>query len=152
RIGEVLPGASHAFHVGLAAEFAFGAHFASHASHFGGEGGELVHHGVDGDFQLENFAFHIDGDLLGEVAIGHGGGHGGDVSHLCGDFTGHSVYGVGQVLPGAGDTLHLGLPAQFTLGAHFAGHASYFGRERRKLIHHRIDYVLDLEDFALHID
>ena len=34
-VGQVLPRAGHAVHVGLAAELAFGAHFAGHAGHFG---------------------------------------------------------------------------------------------------------------------
>ena len=41
---------------GLAAELAFGADLARDARHFRGEGVELVHHGVDGVLQLQNFA------------------------------------------------------------------------------------------------
>ena len=37
RVGEVLPGAGDARHVGLAAELAFGADLARHAGHFRGE-------------------------------------------------------------------------------------------------------------------
>ncbi len=48
----------------LAAKPAFGADFAGHAGHFAGEGVELVHHGVDGLFQQQNFAADVDGDLL----------------------------------------------------------------------------------------
>ena len=55
-VGEVLPGAGHARHVGLAAQPAFGADFARHARHFAGEAVELVDHGVDGFLQLQNFA------------------------------------------------------------------------------------------------
>ena len=33
-VGQVLPGAGDARHLGLAAEPAFGAHFARHAGHF----------------------------------------------------------------------------------------------------------------------
>jgi hypothetical protein len=40
---------------GLAAELAFGAHFARHARDFGGEGVQLVHHRVDGVFQVREF-------------------------------------------------------------------------------------------------
>src|SRR6267142_1843109 len=47
-VGEVLPGAGDAAHVGLAAELAFSADFARHARHFAGKGIELVHHRVDG--------------------------------------------------------------------------------------------------------
>ena len=39
-VGQVLPRAGDAFHVGLTAELAFGAHFAGHARHFGGERAE----------------------------------------------------------------------------------------------------------------
>ena len=34
RIGQILPHAADAFHLRLAAQFAFGAHFARHARHF----------------------------------------------------------------------------------------------------------------------
>ena len=43
-VGEIFPYAGDAFHVGLAAELAFGTHFAGHAGHFGGERAELIHH------------------------------------------------------------------------------------------------------------
>src|SRR5207248_3130386 len=74
-IGPFPPRSRHALDIGLATELAFRAHFASDAGHFGGEGAQLVHHGVDGVFQFEDFAFDIDGNLLGEVAVGHGRGH-----------------------------------------------------------------------------
>src|SRR5207302_1848792 len=51
-VGEVLPGAAYALHRGLAAELAFGAHFAGHPRDLAGEGVELVDHYVDGVFQL----------------------------------------------------------------------------------------------------
>src|SRR5207249_4445613 len=47
-VGEVFPGAGDAGHNGLAAELAFGADFAGDAGDFGGEGAELLHHGVHG--------------------------------------------------------------------------------------------------------
>ena len=37
---------------------------------------------------------------------------------------------VGQVLPRTGDALHVGLPAELSFGAHFAGHARHFRCER----------------------
>ncbi len=45
--------------------------------------------------------------FLDKVAVGHRGGHFGDVAHLAGQVGGHGVHGVGQVLPGAGDALHV---------------------------------------------
>src|SRR5262249_56166611 len=47
-VGEVLPHAGHAAHLGLPAQIPLGAHFARHAGHFTGERVELVHHRVDG--------------------------------------------------------------------------------------------------------
>ena len=45
--------------------------------------------------------------------------------------------------------LHVGLAAQLAFGAHFAGHAGHFRGERAELVDHRVDGVLQLEDFAL---
>ena len=91
RVGQILPRTGDAAHIGLAAQFAFGAHFARHARHFAGEGVELIHHGVDGVLQLQNFAAHIHRDLARKIALGHGGGHFGDVAHLGGQVAGHGV-------------------------------------------------------------
>ena len=151
-VGQVLPRAGDTLHVGLAAELAFGADLAGHARHFRREGSELVHHRVDGVFQLEDFALHVDGDLARQVAVGDGGRHVGDVAHLGGEVAGHRVHAVGQVLPRAGDALHLGLAAELAFRAHLAGDARHFRGERAELIHHRVDGVLELEDLALHVD
>src|ERR1700691_5628023 len=43
------------------------------------------------------------------------------------------------------------VPAQPAFGAHLAGHARHFRGERRKLIHHRVDGLFELEDFPLHV-
>ena len=91
-VGEILPGSGDAGHVGLAAEFAFRSHFARHARHFAGECIELVHHRVDGVFQLQNFALHVHRDLARKVAAGHGGRNFGDVSHLRRQVAGHGVH------------------------------------------------------------
>ena len=92
-------------HVGLAAELALGADFARHAGHFRGERAQLVHHGVDGVFQLQDLALDVHRDLLGEVAVGHRGGDVGDVADLAGQVAGHEIDAVGEVFPGAGDAL-----------------------------------------------
>ena len=67
-VGQGLPGARDARHLGLAAEVALGAHFTGHPGHFGGERRKLVHHRVDGPFQVEDLAAHVDLDLLRQVA------------------------------------------------------------------------------------
>ena len=90
-------------------------------------------------FSSRNSPFDVDGDLLGQVAVGHGGGHFGDVAHLAGEVAGHRVDAVGQVLPGAGHALDLGLAAELAFGADFAGHARHFRGERAELIHHLVD-------------
>ena len=45
-----------------------------------------------------------------------------------------------------------GLAAEFAFGADFARHARDFAGERVELIHHRVDGVLQLENFAFHVD
>jgi hypothetical protein len=109
---KILPGAGHAFHIRLAAQFAFGADFARHARHFAGERVELIHHGVDGVLQLQNFAAHVHRDLARKVAIGHRGGDLGDVADLRRQVAGHGVDRIGQILPDAADAFHLGLAAE----------------------------------------
>src|SRR5690606_23674465 len=107
-VREVLPRAGHAGHIGLAAQVALGAYFLGHAGHFGSEGTELADHGVDGVLQFSDLTLHVHGDLAREVAIGHGGGDLGDVAHLAGEVGGHGVHIVREVLPGAGNTFHVG--------------------------------------------
>src|SRR4029078_7019601 len=103
-VGQVLPSAGDAAHHGLAAELAFGADLARHARDFRGKGVELVHHGVDGVLELENFALHVDGNLARKIAASDRSGDLGDVADLGGEVARHRVHAVGQVLPGAGDT------------------------------------------------
>src|SRR5206468_1037442 len=151
-LGQVLPGAGDAEHVGLAAEPAFGTDLARDARHFAGKGVELVDHGVERFLQLKDFARDVHSDLLGEVAAGDGGGDVGDVAHLPGEVAGHRVDGVGQVFPGAGDAGHDRLAAELAVGADFARHARHFGGERAELVHHRVDGFLELKDLAADVD
>ena len=81
-VGQILPRSRDAGHDGLSTQFAFGAHFASDASHFGGEGAQLIDHLIDGLFELENFPAHVHGDLLGQVTVGHGNRDIGDIADL----------------------------------------------------------------------
>ena len=129
-LGQALPGAGSAGHLGLAAELAFDADLAGHGGHLIGEGGQRVDHAVDGVGQVGDFALGFDRQLLLQVAVGHGRHDLGDAAHLAGQVAGHQVDGVGQVLPGAGHALDLGLAAELAFGADFAGHAGHFGGER----------------------
>src|SRR5581483_12405137 len=85
-------------------------------------------------------------------AAGNGRRDLGDVTHLPGQVGRHQVDVVGEVLPGTRDALDFGLAAELALGADLARHARYFRGERVELVHHRVDGVLQLEDFALYID
>src|SRR5439155_1537727 len=149
--GQILPYAGEAAHVGLAAELAFAADFARHARDFRGERSKLIDHRVDGIFELEDFPFNIDGDLLREVAIGDGGGYGSDIAHLAGEVSCHRLVRSGQVFPRAGDAVDFGLAAELSFGADLACHARHFGGERRKLIDHRVDGVFELKDFTFNV-
>ncbi len=64
-VGEILPRAADAGNLRLAAEFAFGSHFASYAGHFPRECVELIHHRVDSVFEFENFSFYVNCDFAG---------------------------------------------------------------------------------------
>ena len=70
-----LPGPRHSRHHGLPAQPAVRSHFARHARYFRCERPQLVHHRVDGVFQLQNFALHVHRDLARQVAAGHCGCH-----------------------------------------------------------------------------
>ena len=151
-VGEVLPDARNALDLGLTAELAFGADFARDASDLGGERVQLIDHRVDGVFQLQDFAFDVDGDLLRQIAVGDGGRDLRDVAHLAGQVRGHGVDVVGQIFPGARDALNFGLAAQLSFGADLLGDAGDFRGEGAKLIDHRVDGVFQLQNLALDVD
>ena len=113
---------------------------------------ERVRHVVDGFGQSGDFAFRVHSEFLSEFAVGDSGHHFHDAAHLLGEVGGHHVHVVGKILPGSGDARHLRLSAEFSFGADFARHARYFGGECIELIDHRVDGVLEFENFAFHVD
>src|SRR6202022_755097 len=137
-IGEILPRAGHAGYLRLAAQLAFGTHFAGHAGYFAGEPVKLVHHGVDRVLEFENFTFHVHRDRARQIATSHSSGHFGDVSHLAGEVSGHGVDGVGEILPGSGYAGDVGLAAQAAFGTDFAGHTRNFTGEAVELTAHGV--------------
>ncbi len=147
-IRKILPRSSDASDFRVSAQLSLGTHFARHARYFGCERAELIHHGVDGVLQLQNFAAHVHRDLARKISLGHGGSDFRDVAHLIGQVTGHRVDALGKILPGTGHAFHFRLAAQFAFGTHFARHARYFGCERAELIHHGVDGVLQFQNFA----
>src|SRR5438445_2752699 len=151
-VGEVLPGSGDALDLGLAAQLAFRPNLASHPGDFRGKGVQLVDHDVDRVLELEDFALHVDRDLLRQVAAGDGGGDLGDVAHLGGEVARHRVDVVGQVPPGAGGGQDVGLAAQPALGADLARHPADLAGEGVELIDHHVDGVLQLEDLTLDLD
>ena len=147
-VGKVLPDAADALHLRLAAELSFRAHLAGDARHLAGERVELVHHGVDGGLELEHLALHVDRDLLRQIAHGDRRRHLGDVAHLAGQVGGHEVDVVGEVLPGAGDALDLGLAAELALRAHLARDARHLAGEGAELAHHGVHDLADAQELA----
>src|SRR6185312_4369814 len=150
-IGEVLPRAGDTGHLRLAAKLAFRAHLTRDARHFAGKAVELIDHGVDGRLELENFALHIDGDALRQVATRNGRRHVGDVADLRGQVAGEQVDVVGQILPRAGDTRHVGLAAETAFGADLARHTRHLAGEAIELIDHRVQRFLQLKDLTAHV-
>ena len=106
-VGQVLPGAAHALHPGLAAQLALGADFAGHAGDLRGERAELVHHRVHRLADPEELAhqrpaFDVERHRLREVALGHGAD---DAGHLAGGLHQVADQGVDRVdrcRPGSG--------------------------------------------------
>src|SRR5262249_10564886 len=128
-----------------------GAHLARHARHLASKAVELVHHGVEGFFQLQNLATHVDGDLAGEVAIGNGRGDLSDIAHLPGQVTGHEVDVVREIFPGATYTGHLPLRTDLAFGADLTRHARHLAGKGVELVHHDVEGVFQLEDFTLDV-
>ncbi len=152
RVRQVFPSTGDPLHFGLTAEFPLRTDLAGHARHFRGERAELIHHRVDRVLQLKDFSFHVDRDLLRQVAAGDGRRHRRDVAHLSREVAGHKVHGVGQVFPSTGNAFHARLAAEFAFRTDFARHARHFGCERAELVHHRVDRVFELEELAAHVD
>src|SRR5690606_40822823 len=70
---------------------------------------------------------------------------------LVGQVRRHDVDRLGQVLPGAGDALDVGLTAQPAFGADFAGDAGDLVGERGELVDHGVDGFLQLGDLAARV-
>src|SRR3954462_3640183 len=151
-VGQVLPRAGDARHEGLPAEAAVGADLARDARDLVREGAELVDHRVDGVLELVDLALGVDRDLRGQVALGHGGRHLGDVADLRGQVRGHRVDVVGQVLPRAGDAGDLGLAAELALGADLARDAGHLLGEHAQRVRHRVDCLGEGGDLAARVD
>src|SRR5207302_2423781 len=69
-IGQVLPRAGGAQHVGLTAQPALSTDFTRHPGHLAGKGVELIDHAVDRVHQVVDLAPDVDGDLFRQVALG----------------------------------------------------------------------------------
>src|SRR5262249_14918943 len=143
--------ARHPLYFRLTAELSFGADFARHARHLRGKGVQLVDHRVDSVLELQNFASHVHRDLSRQVAISDSGGYSGEVPDLSRQVPGHRVDAVGEVLPHATDSLDFGLATQFTFRSDLAGNTRDFRRKGVQLVDHRVDRILQLQDFALHV-
>ena len=144
-VGQALPRAADALHLGLHAELSFGTDFTRDARHLTGERIQLIHHGIDGVFQLQNLALGFDHELLRQIPVGDRGHDAGDAAHLSGQVRGHAVHAVGQVLPRTGDAGHVRLAAQLAFGAYFARDARHFVGEGVELIDHGVDGRADAQ-------
>jgi len=115
--------------------------------HLGGEA-QVADHGVDIVLEFGDFAARVDLDRARQVALGHSGRHFGDRAHLRGQVGGKQVDVAGEVLPGAGSAGHVGLAAQPSLDADFAGHAGDLVGEGGQRLRHVVDGVGKRRHFA----
>src|SRR5205823_6617510 len=88
-VGHVFPDTCDTLHVRLTAQLALGTDFAGHARYFRREGVKLINHDVDCVLQFQNFAAHVNGDFLGQVAIRNRRGNFGDITDLPGQVACH---------------------------------------------------------------
>src|SRR5207245_57332 len=151
-VGEVLPRAGGAGHARLATELALDADLTRDRRDLVGEGGQGVDHRVDRVGELGDLPLGLEGELAAEVAVGDGGHDARDTAHLAREVTRHRVDVVGEVLPGAGHVLDVGLTAELALGADLAGDARHLRRQGAELVGHGVDGVLELEDLAADVD
>src|SRR5699024_5739479 len=140
-LGELLPNALDPTHVRSATECPLGAHHTGHPGHVVTEGGQLIHHRVDGVLQVEHLALHVDGDLLAQINYGHRRGHLGDVAHLICQSDRHPVDRLGHLTPSTGDPIDPGGATQLALGTHLTGHSGHFLGETAHLLGHAVDRV-----------
>src|SRR6202451_4203413 len=124
----------------------------SPARSLAGERVELIHHRVNGVFEFENFAFHIDRDLARQIAAGHSRCNFGNVTHLARKVSGHRIDGIRKIFPRTSHTGHVRLSAQAAFRTDFTRHARYFSRETVKLIHHRVQRFLQLQNLAANVN
>ena len=71
---------------------------------------------------------------------------------MIGEIARHEIDAVRQVFPGAGDAAHVSLTAKPPLAPNLAGDPGDFRSKRAELIHHRVDRVLEFEDFSADVD
>ncbi len=108
--------------------------------------------GVHRFSQGGHFTLRFKDELLHKVTVCNGRHHLDNPAHLSRQVTGHEVHVVSQVFPRTGDAGHRGLTAELTFGADLAGNARHLGREGVQLIDHRVDGVLEFENFAFDVD
>ena len=149
RVGQVLPGAGDAGHDRLAAELAFGADLARDARHFRGERAQLIDHRVDGFLELQDFAAHVDGDLLRQVAVGDGDRHLGDVANLRRQVDAIELTLSVRSFHTPVTSAHLRLAAELAVGADLARDARHLRGEHAELLDHRVDDRCRAQELAL---
>src|SRR5260370_14144399 len=76
----------------------------------------------------------------------------GDPGELVGQVVSHEIDVVSEIFPGAADAGDLCLAAKLALGADLVRHATDLAGKRVKLIDHRIDGILQLQELAFDVD
>ncbi len=79
---QIRPGAFNAFDLCLSTQNALRADFQSNPCDLASKRVEVVHHGIDGRFQLVHFALDLDFDFPSQVSFGDRGGDGSNGAHL----------------------------------------------------------------------
>src|SRR5262249_55788664 len=146
---QILPNTADVTNLGLTAELTFGADLACDPGDFRSETAQLIDHGVDRVFELENLAAHVDSNFLRQIAVVYCYRHLRDVSPLCPYTPLYRADAFRQILPNAADVTNCGLTAELTFGADLACDPGDFRSETAQLIDHGVDRVFELENLPL---
>ena len=116
---ELFPHTLHARHISLATQSTLRADFTRYTRYFVREMPQLVHHDVDGDFELENLAVGLNLDLFRQITSCNSLGDQRHAAHLVRKVLGQAVHHVFEFLPCALHTRNVSLAAELALCADF---------------------------------
>src|SRR6266545_768556 len=119
-VSQVFPRPRHALDPRLAAQLAFGPHFARHPRDFGGERTELIDHLVDGlrraeELALQRLSVDFERHRLRQIALRHSTDHACGLARRMDQIVDELIDRVDRIAPEAGQVAHAAALPEFAL-------------------------------------